>query len=214
VSAHRVVRAADSDFASAASAAADVLEAGGLLVMPTDTVYGLGASLQCPAAIADIYRAKSRPPDMPLPVLVASSADASRLAREGLAQYEAMLERFWPGALTVVVPAAPEVPREVTAGLDTVGLRQPDSEVALEVLRAAGGALAVTSANLSGDSPAREVGELPAELLAHVDLVIDAGPCPGGTASTVLDLTTAPPRILREGPISRDDLAESLGDIE
>jgi len=195
-----------------AQRAARVLSGGGLVVMPTDTVYGLAAALDQPCALEAIYEAKRRPHDMPLPVLVASPRDADRMAAEPLSgRALALCERFWPGALTVIVRAAESVPAIVTAGSGAVGLRMPDSKVALAIIRAAGGALAVTSANLSGEDSARDVTHLPPELLAHVALVVDGGECPGGVPSTVLDLTGPEPRVLREGAIAADLIREALG---
>lgn len=188
-----------------------VLAEGGLVVLPTDTVYGLAAALDQPCALEAVYQAKRRPRDMPLPVLVASAEDAQVLAAGPLSgPARALCERFWPGALTVVVPAAPHVPAIVTSGTGTVGLRMPDSPVALAIIAAAGGALAVTSANLSGEDTPREVTELPPELLTHVALVVDGGVCPGGVPSTVVDLTGPEPRVLREGAIRAEVLRSVL----
>jgi len=207
------VSVSESGLDAAAAAAAKALSAGGLVVIPTDTVYGLAASLQHRQAIRAIFHAKNRPPDTPIPVLVASIAEAEGLVPGELEAHEALLRRFWPGALTVIVGSSPVIPNEVTAGRGTVGLRQPDSPVAVAILRAAGGALAVTSVNLSGDPPACEAAQLPDALLRYVALVIDAGHCPGRAASTVLDLSVAPPRVLREGPIAREELRELLPNL-
>jgi len=213
VSARRVVRVDEAGCEAAAAAAAQALTSGELVVMPTDTVYGLAASLKHPEAIRRIFRAKSRPADMPLPVLVASLEDAERLVPGELEKHEALLSRFWPGALTVVVAASEHIPVEVSGGQSTVGLRRPDDAVAQAILRAAGGALAVTSANISGEPPAREVADLTDGLLQHVALVVDAGPCPGGVASAVIDLNTTPPGLLRAGPIGVDALRPLLPDL-
>ena len=208
-----VIRVATAGVEAAASAAAAALEAGGLVVLPTDTVYGLAASLRRPDAIRAIFAAKRRPDGMALPVLVASPEDAERLVPGALEAHDALLRRWWPGALTVVVPASAQIPPEVTAGRATVGLREPDQPVAGAILHAAGGALAGTSANISGEQPACEVADLPEELLRQGAVVIDAGRCPGGTASTVLDLAAHPPRVLREGAIPASSLREFLRDL-
>ncbi|MFW6156013.1 MAG: L-threonylcarbamoyladenylate synthase [Armatimonadota bacterium] len=210
----RVVSVSQAGLEAAVSAAVEALGGGAPAVIPTDTVYGLAGSLYDPGAIRAIFRAKDRPPDMPLPVLVASTAEAERLVPGELEAHEALLDRFWPGALTVIVSASERIPAGVTAGRSTVGLREADSRVARAILRGAGGALAVTSANISGRPPACEVSELPDELLRQVAVVIDAGPCPGGTASTVLDLSAHPPRLLRHGPITRDELVRHLPDLQ
>lgn len=214
MTAPRVVSVAEAGGEAAASAAAEALSEGGLVVLPTDTVYGLAASLEHPRAIAAIYAAKGRPGEMPLPVLVASPEDAEALVPGALEAHDALLRRWWPGALTVIVATSPRIPAAVTGGGDTVGLRQPDSAIAREILRACGGALAVTSANISGEPPARVVADLPEELLRHVALVVDAGRCPGGIASTVLDLSTAPPRVLREGPVRAAWLRRQLPNLQ
>ncbi|HCA46577.1 MAG TPA: threonylcarbamoyl-AMP synthase [Armatimonadetes bacterium] len=208
-----VISVARAGVEAAASAAAEALEAGGLVVLPTDTVYGLAASLRRPDAIRAVFAAKRRPEGMALPVLVASPEDAERLVPGALDAHDAVLRRWWPGALTVIVPASAQLPPAVTAGRTTVGLREPDHPVAVAILHAAGGALAVTSANISGDPSAREIADLPEELLHQVAVVIDAGRCPGGTASTVLDLAAHPPRVLREGAIPASSLREFLPDL-
>ena len=202
---------ADADIDEIAARAARTLEGMGLVVMPTDTVYGLAASLDSPCALEHIFEAKRRPREMPLPVLIASVADADRLMREPLSgMARAVCDAFWPGALTVIVEANERVPAAVTAGRGTVGLRVPDSDVARAIIAAAGGALAVTSANVSGAEPAVDAASLDAELLAHVGLVVDGGPCLGGTASTVVDLTGATPTVLREGAIPTDAILSVL----
>lgn len=192
----------DGDINEIAPRAARTLEGMGLIIMPTDTVYGLAASLDSPCAIEHIFEAKRRPREIPLPVLIASTADADKLTREPLSGIaRALCDAFWPGALTVIVEANERVPTAVTAGRGTVGLRVPDSDIARAIIAAAGGALAVTSANLSGAEAAVDVASLDAELIAHVGLVVDGGRCPGGTPSTVVDLTGATPTVLREGAI-------------
>ncbi len=194
---------ADEDTDEVAARAARTLEGLGLIIMPTDTVYGLAASLDSPCALEHVFEAKHRPRQMPLPVLISSTADADRLTREPLSgMARALCDAFWPGALTVIVEANDRVPAAVTAGRGTVGLRVPDSDIARAIIAAAGGALAVTSANLSSVEAAVDVASLDAKLLAHVGLVVDGGRCPGGTPSTVVDLTGATPAVLREGAIA------------
>jgi len=207
-----VIRAGAAEPGEVAARAASVVCAGGLLVMPTDTVYGLAAALDSPCALDHIYEAKARPRDMALPVLLSSIDAAAPLLAEPLsAGARSLAERFWPGALTMIVRASAAVPERVTAGLGTVGLRVPDSAVAREIIAAAGGALAVTSANLSGAESPRDVDAVPPELLAHVSLIVDAGPCPVGVPSTVVDLTGPEPRVLREGAVPAALVLEALG---
>ncbi len=198
----------------AACACADAVALGELVIVPTDTVYGLACDPLNLDAVLRIYQAKGRPRGLALPVLVASGEDAARLM-EGAPSAAAKLlfDRFWPGALTVVVPCADELRGAVTGGRDTVGLRLPASEIARAVIAACGGALATTSANVTAGPPACEVAELSAKLLTQVAVVVDAGRCEGEVASTVVDLSVSPPRILREGPISADDLRQVLSDL-
>lgn len=200
--------------AEAAEACARAIAAGGLIVLPTDTVYGLACDPRSPAAIARIYEAKGRPAELALPVLVASVEEAAALVAGALSQAtHTLFERFWPGALTVVLPHAATLPDVLTAGRPTIGLRMPDSDLARAIIAACGGALATTSANPSGAPSACTPHELPAELLAHVAVVVDAGPCAGGVASTVVDLSVEPPRILRAGPITAAELRAVLPGI-
>lgn len=196
--------------AEAVAAAAEALRRGELVVLPTDTVYGLAAALDRPEAIARIFEAKLRPADRALPVLVSEAEVAERLAAEVPAAARALMEELWPGALTVVLPGSRAVPEEVTRGRPTVGLRLPDCELTRQIVAACGGALAVTSANLSEAWAPREVGEVPGEVRAHVSLIIDAGPCPGGVPSTVVDASVQPPEILREGAVPRQRIMQAM----
>lgn len=206
-----IIHAAPETVAEAAQACADAVERGVLIVFPTDTVYGIAADPFNEEAILRLFEAKGRPHGMPIPVLVASADDVDGLVGGALpAGADDLFERFWPGALTVIVPRSQGLPAAVASGGDTIGLRLPDSEIAREIIAACGGALATTSANLTTEPPACEVAELSSELLAHVAVLIDGGRCPGGTASTVLDLTSDPPQVLRDGPVSREELREVL----
>lgn len=181
--------------------ATDALARGELVVMPTDTVYGLAARLDRPDALAKIYAAKGRGAEKALPVLI---ADAERLpsltdgAPDGVAEFAAT---FWPGPLTIVLPRSAAVPDLVTAGGPTVGVRMPAHPFALELLEACGGALAVTSANRSGEPSLCEADAVAAALGDAVEVIVDSGPTPGGVASTVVALGADGPRILRAGPV-------------
>jgi L-threonylcarbamoyladenylate synthase len=188
-------------------AAVDLLRAGELVAFPTDTVYGVGAIAWDAAAVGKLYTAKLRRLDKAIPILLADPADLALVTRDLSPAALRIAERFWPGPLTLVVPKAGRVPPEVTAGGDTVAVRIPDHEVARALIRAAGAPLATTSANISGQASAVTAAEAEAQLGGRVALVLDGGRCPGGVASTVLDLTGPTPRILRAGPIA---LAEIL----
>ena len=190
--------------------AARAVRGGGLVVYPTDTVYGLGADPLSREAVLRVYRAKERPLGRPLPVLVSGPEAAERIARV-TPEARRLMERFWPGALTIVMEARPQLPEELHGGTGKVGVRMPAHPVALELIRASGGALVGTSANLHGRPSPLTAVEALEQLGSRVDLVLDAGPAPGGTPSTVVDLTTSPPRILRRGPITREEIEKVLG---
>jgi L-threonylcarbamoyladenylate synthase len=185
--------------------AIDVLNAGGLVAFPTDTVYGLGARVFEEAAVASIYIAKDRPVEKAIPVLLADQEDMDKVAAHIPAMAARLAARFWPGPLTLIVPKQPSLPRAVSA-TDTVGVRVPDHLTARALLRAAG-PMAVTSANLSeqpSPSTAQQVFE---QLNGRIDLILDGGPTPGGLPSTVVDCTTgARPVILRAGPLTSDEI--------
>jgi L-threonylcarbamoyladenylate synthase len=192
------------------SAAASTLRAGGLVAFPTETVYGLGANATDAAAVARVFTAKGRPSRNPLIVHVADEADARALASSWPPAAAALAARLWPGPLTLVAQDAGRVASAVTAGGDTVALRVPAHPVALALLRACALPIAAPSANRSSHvSPTR--GEhVRADLEGRVDLILDAGPTPGGIESTVLDVTVDPPRILRPGLVTPAAIAAVL----
>ena len=180
-----------------------------MVAFPTDTVYGLGADPFNEAALWSIYEAKGRPEEKPIALLVSTFEDLRRVTAEVPPLAERLIERFWPGPLTVVVPASPELPKVLLAGRETVGVRMPDHPLALRLLQSFGGPLAVTSANLSGEPDLCTAEAVEAALGGRVPMILDGGRTPGGAPSTVLDLSTTPPRLLREGPISREQFAQA-----
>jgi L-threonylcarbamoyladenylate synthase len=190
--------------------AAALLRAGELVAFPTDTVYGVGALAWDAAAVARLYEAKLRPADKAIPILLAEPQDLELVARNLPPAAMPIAAHFWPGPLTIVVPRAARVPDEVTAGGDTVAVRLPDHELARALIRAAGAPLAATSANLSGHPSPVTAADVAAQLEGRVALIVDGGPCPGGVASTVLDLTGAEPIILRPGPIGLGEILAVL----
>ncbi len=195
---------------AAIAEAAGVLRAGGLVVFPTETVYGLGADALNAGAVEGIFRAKDRPPTDPLIVHVSSVVDVGRVAREVPEVARTLAACFWPGPLTLILPKRPEVPSGVTAGLDTVGVRVPAHPVATALLEAAGVPVAAPSANrFSRPSPTRAAHVL-ADLDGRVDLVLDAGSTDVGIESTVLDLTAVPPLVRRPGGVTLEALREWL----
>lgn len=189
--------------------AVQALLAGRLVVFPTETVYGVAALAKNEAAVRVLYQAKSRPDHLAIPVMVASPDLVPAIAwpRPG---FWALAERFWPGPLTIILPKTPALPGIVTAGGDTVGLRIPDHPLALQLLRLVAAPLAVTSANRSGQPPARTADAARAQLAGRVSMIVDGGPAPGGQPSTVIDLTTEPAHILRPGPITSSAIAKVI----
>lgn len=207
----RVLRAARADVEEEA---ARLIAAGELVAFPTDTVYGLGCDLRSPWALERLYAAKRRPRDMAIPVLVASREGARLVAAEGTRLPAALLDRFWPGALTIVVPGRADLPALLTAGRPTVAVRMPDHPLALRLIAAAGGALAVTSANLSGRPSPQTAADVLADLGGRIALLIDGGRAPIGVPSSIVDLSVSPPRLLREGHLPLATLREALPGLE
>jgi L-threonylcarbamoyladenylate synthase len=193
--------------------AAAVIGAGGLVAFPTETVYGLGANALNPAAVRAIFAAKGRPPGNPLIVHVADERMCDRVVAVWSGPARSLAARFWPGPLTLVLPRAPAVPPEVTGGGPTVGVRVPGHPVALALIREAGVPLAAPSANQSSQVSPTRAEHVRAGLDGRIDLILDGGPTPNGIESTVVDLTSDPPVVLRPGPISRSALEQVIGPV-
>lgn len=191
--------------------AVDTLRDGGLVVFPTETVYGIGASVRRPDAVEALFAAKRRPAHQAMTVHLGADADLDRWALEVPPGARRLVAEHWPGPLTVVLTSRPEVPESVRGGGAGVGLRVPDHPVALDLLERFGDGLVGTSANLHGEpSPTTAAAALDATGSAAT-CVLDAGPCPVGIASTVVDLTVDPPRLLREGSLSLREVESLLG---
>lgn len=188
-----------------------VLRAGGLVAFPTETVYGLGADARNPAAVGRIFSAKGRPADHPLIVHLADAARLDAWARDVPDAAWRLAEAFWPGPLTLVLPRLAGVLDAVTGGLDTVALRVPNNPMALALLSAFGDGIAAPSANRYGRVSPTSAEDVREELQDAVDLVLDGGRCTVGIESTILDLSSATPRLLRPGAITQDDLIGVLG---
>jgi len=186
--------------------AARILQAGGLVVIPTDTVYGIAASVDRPDAVAQIYVAKARPLDRPIPVLISELGGLRRLTHDVDPEVERMLLVTWPGALTAVLPAVDWLAPEIVGDTEHVGLRMPDDDIARAIIRQTGGALAVTSANRSGQTEARGAADAVACLGEQVDLIVDGGPSPGGTPSTVLRFAGRRFSVLRHGALDPNEI--------
>ena len=190
--------------------AAEVVRSGGLVIYPTDTVYGLGCDPFNERAVRRVFEVKGREIGRPLPILASSLEDVMRIAL--LDERALRLARlFWPGPLTLVVPRKAILPDIVVCGRPSVGVRIPGHEVALDLIRACGGLLVGTSANRSGRRAPRDAGEAISEVGELVDLVIDAGPAPLGVPSTVLDLAGPRPKLIREGALPLARLEPYLG---
>lgn len=190
--------------------AAEILRSGGLVSFPTDTVYALAASLAQPSALEAIYDAKGRSLTKAIPILLSSSVEVDQVALPIPARLSRFLSMLWPGQLTVVLPARSGLPAHVTVpsanGGRTVAVRVPDHHLARSLIEQAGGALAATSANRSGHSPATTAAAAVAQLCSSLDAVIDGGPAPGGVASTIISLTASGFEILRQGGLSAAEL--------
>lgn len=193
--------------------AAAVLRSGGLVAFPTETVYGLGANALDPQAVSGIFRAKGRPANNPLIVHVAEAAAARELTTNWPATAQQLVDRFWPGPLSLVLPKSQRVPGLVTAGAGTVALRMPAHPVAIALIEAAGVPLAAPSANRSNLLSPTRAGHVLKGLDGRIDLVLDGGPTSGGLESTVVDLSVDPPRLLRPGLITHGELEAVIGDV-
>jgi L-threonylcarbamoyladenylate synthase len=188
--------------------ALEVLQRGGLVAFPTDTVYGVGALAFDGDAIKSIYTAKDRPVEKAIAVLLGGSDNLDKVTSKVPPIAAKLASHFWPGPLTLVVPKHPLLP-EVVSEIPTVGVRVPDHPVAQALLRAAG-PMAVSSANISGQDNPKSAEEVMRQLSGRIHLILDGGKTPGGVPSTVVDCTGVEPVILREGPVRLEEILESL----
>lgn len=188
-----------------------MLRSGGLVVFPTDTVYGVGADPYNSAAVRRIYRIKGRAESKPLQLLLADASQIAQVAAELPEAAGEVVRRFFPGGITLVLKRHASLPLRVVAGGATVGVRVPDHPWCQALLRAFGAPLAATSANRSGEPSPKTAQEAAAQLGGKVDLILDGGPCPLGQESTVLDLSGPRPQLLRSGAVARADIERVLG---
>jgi L-threonylcarbamoyladenylate synthase len=182
-------------------AAARVLRTGGLVGFPTETFYGLGALALDETAVARVFQAKGRPGDKPLLVLVDSLAMVAQVASEVSDRARRLMDRYWPGALTLILPARPDLPTALTGGTGTIGVRLSSHPLACALVAAVGAPVTGPSANPHGGPSPRTADEVIRALGDRLDLVLDGGPTPGGPPSTVLDLTRTPAVLLRAGAV-------------
>lgn len=206
--ASRILNAFDP---AAIEQAATIIQEGGIVAYPTDTVYGLGANALSPRALEKIMEAKQRPDEKSLPVLIADRGQLEDLVTATSQAAQRLMAAFWPGALTIVLTKLPGL--SPLLGDTTLAVRQPNHEAIMALLAATGCSLTGTSANRSGFPPATTAEEAAQQIGGAVDLILDGGPAPGSTPSTVIDCTVQPARILREGAVTRSALAAVLGDL-
>ena len=193
--------------------AAKIIYSGGLVAIPTETVYGLGANGLDENAVSKIFQAKGRPQDNPLILHVADAADIERFCHSiPKAAYD-LAQAFWPGPLTMVLPARDVVPKCTTAGLPTVAVRCPDCDVTRQIIRLAGVPIAAPSANISGKPSTTTAEHVRHDHDGKIDMIVDGGACRVGVESTIVDLTDTRPRLLRPGGITPEQLLAVLGDL-
>lgn len=191
--------------------AADVIRNGGLVAFPTETVYGLGANALDSDAVGKVYSAKGRPSDNPMIVHISSKNDVLELTDRITEDMKKLMDAFWPGPLTMVVPAKPVIPKVTTGGLETVGIRMPSNPVAAELIKKAGVPIAAPSANLSGKPSPTKFSHVVDDLDGRIDGIIAGEECQAGIESTVVDMTEEIPVILRPGVITQKQLSHALG---
>ena len=191
------------------------LKKGEIIIYPTDTVYGVGGVLK-EDTLKNIYRAKTRSFSSPLIALVSSLEKVDEIAvisDENREKVEKLIKEFWPGGLTIILKKKDVVPPIMVSNGETVGVRMPNLRLALDIIECAGGILATTSANISGEATPSSFTELSPVFKERVDIVIDGGKCPIGTASTIIDMSNSKIKILREGSISKEEIENIIGKI-
>lgn len=194
--------------------AAGILQEGGLVAFPTETVYGLGGNGLKKSAAKKIYEAKGRPSDNPLILHISCRSELDAIVKGVPEQAEAMMKTFWPGPMTLIFEKSDVVPYETTGGLDTVAVRMPAHEGALALIREAGVPVAAPSANLSGRPSPTEAAHVREDLDGRIDMIIDGGSVGIGLESTIIDLTESVPVILRPGYITRDMIRQLVGEVK
>lgn len=196
-----------------AVAALDLLQRGAIIAFPTDTVYGVGGAALDGAAVAAVYHAKQRPPTMPLPILLADIADVAQVARHVPPIMQQLAAVGWPGALTIVLPAASHLPPELLVGGDTIAVRVPDHPALRDLIRSLGRPLAGTSANRHGQPAPTSAAAVSEQLDGRVPLILDGGASPADQPSTIIDLSITPPRVLRAGAFPSATIRTILPDL-
>lgn len=190
-----------------------ILKGGGLVAFPTETVYGLGADALNEEAAEKTYAAKGRPSDNPLIVHIAREEDLNRIVSEIPEGTKELMDAFWPGPLTLIFQKSEEVPYGTTGGLETVAVRMPDDEIARAVILAGGGYISAPSANTSGRPSPTTAAHVAEDLSGKIEMILDGGSASIGVESTILDMTSVPPMILRPGAITKEMLEEVIGEV-
>jgi len=193
--------------------AVKIIKNGGLIVYPTDTIYGLGANALNLKSVVKVFIAKNRPLDQALPLIVSGLEMAEELAFI-TEKANKLISFFWPGALTIILEKKPIVPSIVTGDKFNIGLRSPNHAVPLMISKVSGLPLTATSANKHGGADPIEVNDILNQLGEHVDMILDGGKTEIGTSSTVIDLTRSPPLIIRKGPIKKENIERVIGTVE
>ncbi|MCH8314016.1 MAG: threonylcarbamoyl-AMP synthase [Nitrospinae bacterium] len=183
-----------------------ILNLGGVMAFPTDTFYGLGATAFNRKAVSRIFKIKQRPKDKPLLTLVASAYQVNSMALEITPTAEILIEKLWPGPLTILFSAHPHLPSQLTANTGKIGVRQPGNEMVRKLLSGIGFPITATSANISGTENVTTAREVEETLGSQIDLIVDGGAAPGGKESTVLDVTLSPSLLVREGAVTREEI--------
>ncbi len=188
----------------------EIIRNKGVVIFPAQTLYGLAADALDPSAIKKIFDLKKRPASKPILVLIEKQEQIPDLVRSIPRAAKILMDRFWPGGLTLVFEASPALPQALTAGTGKIGIRIPAQVAALDLVKAAGRPVTGTSANLSGAPGCSDPGRLPRSMIQNADLLLDAGPLKGGPGSTILDITTDPVTILRKGSVSGQAISHAM----
>ena len=186
-----------------------VIKSGGVIAFPTHSLYGLGADALNPKAVQKLFEIKKRPLDKPILVLVKDIDSIKEIAENIPQSAERIMEKFWPGSVTIILKAIPDLPNALTAGTGKIGVRIPQNTVAFELVKAFGNPLTGTSANISGEQGCSNISDLHMDIKTQLDLILDAGALKKGKGSTVVDVTVHPPNILRDGEV----LATAIQDL-
>ena len=200
-----------SILSTSTSRAVEILASGGVIALPTDTLYGISANALDPDAASKVFTVKGREEFSPLPIFISDASDIFHYGRDVPDAAVRLAELFWPGKLTIVVRKTEHIPSVVSGGYDTVGLRVPDHPVPREIVRELGAPITATSANVSGRPPLTAASDVVAELGSRLDLVLDGGALSPSLPSTVINVATDPPRILREGAVSPSRIQKLAG---